>query len=370
MIGGMDRYFQITRCFRDEDLRADRQPEFTQVDVEMSFASPDLVYALIEPVIQRIFQCIGTSVCRAVPPHAVRRGDCEVRLGQARPALRPRDPRRVDGIRRLRIPRLQADRRRWRRHPRLRGARRQQVHAQPDRRHRRPGEADRIRRSDLGASRRAAHQFGEGAQRGSRCAPRLAACGAGADDLVLLAGGPADATSMLLGQLRLALAKRENLADPEQFELVWVTDFPLLEWSGEDGRWYSMHHPFTSPRDEDMDKLESDPGSVRAKAYDLVLNGSEIGGGSIRIHAAEMQARIFRRLGISDEEAQDALRLLPRGARVRHAAARRHRARAGPYRGHPGQRIVHPGSDSVPEDGNRGRPDGGRAVDGRRETVA
>jgi len=128
--------------------------------------------------------------------------------------------------------------------------------------------------------------------------------GASADDLVLLAGGPADATSMLLGQLRLALGKRENLASPEQYELVWVTDFPLLEWSGEDGRWYSMHHPFTSPRDEDMDKLESDPGSVRAKAYDLVLNGSEIGGGSIRIHSAEMQARIFRRLGISDEEAK------------------------------------------------------------------
>ena len=128
--------------------------------------------------------------------------------------------------------------------------------------------------------------------------------GAGADDLVLLAGGPADATSMLLGQLRLALGRRENLADPEKYELVWVTDFPLLEWSGEDGRWYSMHHPFTSPRDEDMDKLESDPGSVRAKAYDLVLNGSEIGGGSIRIHSAEMQARIFRRLGISDEEAK------------------------------------------------------------------
>ena len=127
---------------------------------------------------------------------------------------------------------------------------------------------------------------------------------ASADDLVLLAGGPAEKTSTLLGQLRLAIAKRENLADPDRYELVWVTDFPLLEWSGEDGRWYSMHHPFTSPLDEDMDKLESDPGSVRAKAYDLVLNGSEIGGGSIRIHSAELQARIFRRLGITEEEAK------------------------------------------------------------------
>jgi aspartyl-tRNA synthetase len=132
----------------------------------------------------------------------------------------------------------------------------------------------------------------------------IAGLGASASDLVLMAGGPADHTSKLLGQLRLALAKRDNLADPERFEPLWVTDFPLLEWSGEDGRWFSMHHPFTSPLDEDMDKLESDPGAVRAKAYDLVLNGSEIGGGSVRIHSAEMQARIFRRLGISEEEAK------------------------------------------------------------------
>ena len=132
----------------------------------------------------------------------------------------------------------------------------------------------------------------------------IAGISAEADDRVLLAGGPADHTSTLLGQLRLAIAKRENLADHDNYALVWVTDFPLLEWSGADGRWYSMHHPFTSPLDEDMHKLETDPGSVRAKAYDLVLNGSEIGGGSIRIHSAEMQARIFRRLGISEEEAR------------------------------------------------------------------
>ena len=126
---------------------------------------------------------------------------------------------------------------------------------------------------------------------------------ASSDDLLLMAGGPAEHTSKLLGQLRLALAKKENLLNPEEFSFVWVTDFPLLEWSGDDGRWFAMHHPFTAPADEDIDKLESDPGSVRAKAYDLVLNGSEIGGGSIRIHDAGMQARIFQRLGISDEEA-------------------------------------------------------------------
>jgi len=134
--------------------------------------------------------------------------------------------------------------------------------------------------------------------------PALDTAKVGPDDLLLMAAGPADNTSKLLGQLRLAIAKKENLLDPEKFEFLWVTDFPLLEYHDEDTRWYSMHHPFTAPREEDIDKLESDPGAVRAKAYDLVLNGSEIGGGSIRIHDAALQARIFQRLGISDEEAK------------------------------------------------------------------
>jgi len=119
-----------------------------------------------------------------------------------------------------------------------------------------------------------------------------------------MAAGPADATSRLLGQMRLAIAKKENLVAPDAYALLWVTEFPLLEFHEEDGRWYSMHHPFTAPLDEDVDKLETDPGAVRAKAYDLVLNGSEIGGGSIRMHDARLQARMFRRLGISDEEAK------------------------------------------------------------------
>jgi aspartyl-tRNA synthetase len=303
MIGGMDRYFQITRCFRDEDLRADRQPEFTQVDVEMSFASPDLVYGLIEPVIQRIFQCVGKDV--PAPFRRMPYAEAIARYGSDKPDLRfgleihdvsnafVDSEFRVfkqivaDGgvIRGLAVPggnkytRNQID-----------------------------GIVDLAKQIGFGGliwvrpgepPTSSVKALSEGALRAA-----IGGIGAGADDLVLLAGGPADATSMLLGQLRLALGKRENLANPEQYELVWVTDFPLLEWSGEDGRWYSMHHPFTSPRDEDMDKLESDPGSVRAKAYDLVLNGSEIGGGSIRIHSAEMQARIFKRLGITDEEAR------------------------------------------------------------------
>jgi aspartyl-tRNA synthetase len=134
--------------------------------------------------------------------------------------------------------------------------------------------------------------------------PALTRAGAGSDDLLLMAAGPAANTSKLLGQLRLAIAKKNNLLDPEAFEFLWVTEFPLLEFHEEDGRWYSMHHPFTSPLDEDLDKIETDPGAVRAKAYDLVLNGSEIGGGSIRIHDASLQARMFARLGIGEEEAK------------------------------------------------------------------
>jgi aspartyl-tRNA synthetase len=140
--------------------------------------------------------------------------------------------------------------------------------------------------------------LGEGSLRES-----LMLAGASNDDLLLMAGGPAEGTSKLLGQLRLAIAKREGLLKPDDFAFLWVTDFPLLEWSGEEQRWFSMHHPFTSPADEDIEKLEADPGAVRAKAYDLVLNGSEIGGGSVRIHDAKLQARIFKRLGISEEEA-------------------------------------------------------------------
>jgi aspartyl-tRNA synthetase len=303
MISGMDRYFQITRCFRDEDLRADRQPEFTQVDVEMSFATPELIFGLIEPVIQRVFRCIDRTV--DAPFRRMSYAEAIATYGSDKPDLRfgleIRDVSAAfvesefrvfkqivaDGgvIRGIALPGGNA-------------YTRNQIDGLVDLAKQlgfsgliwvRPGEPPTSSVKALGeGSLRAAI---EGVQ-------------AKGDDLVLLAGGPAEPTSKLLGQLRLALARREGLAAPDRFELLWVTDFPLLEWSGEDGRWYSMHHPFTSPLDADVDKLESDPGSVRAVAYDLVLNGSEIGGGSVRIHAADLQARIFQRLGISEEDAK------------------------------------------------------------------
>ncbi len=302
MIGGMDRYFQITRCFRDEDLRADRQPEFTQVDVEMSFASPDLIYGLMEPVIQRIFACIGKTL--PAPFRRMPYAEAMAKYGSDKPDLRCgmeiHDVSAAFADSEFRVfKQIVAD------GGVIRGF------AVPGgnkyTRNQIDGLVDQAKQIGFGGliwvrpgepPTSSVKALSEGSLRAA-----ITGSGATADDLVLLAGGPADNTSSLLGQLRLAVAKRENLLDPEKYEVLWVTDFPLLEWSGEDGRWYAMHHPFTSPMDEDMDKLEIDPGSVRAKAYDLVLNGSEIGGGSIRIHSAEMQARIFRRLGISDEEA-------------------------------------------------------------------
>ena len=303
MIGGMDRYFQITRCFRDEDLRADRQPEFTQVDVEMSFASPELIYGLMEPVMQRVFSVVGKSI--PAPFRRMSYAEAIARYGSDKPDLRfgleigDVSACFADSAFRV-FKQIVAD------NGVIRGF------AVPGGNKYTRNQIDGIvdQAKQLGFSGLIWVRPGEPPTSSVKALTegelRAAITGinATADDLVLLAGGPAEQTSKLLGQLRLAIAKRENLADPDRYELVWVTDFPLLEWSAEDGRWYSMHHPFTSPLDEDMGKIESDPGSVRAKAYDLVMNGSEIGGGSIRIHAADLQARIFRRLGISEEEAR------------------------------------------------------------------
>jgi aspartyl-tRNA synthetase len=303
MISGMDRYFQVVRCFRDEDQRADRQLEFTQIDVEISFARPDTIYGVIEPLMQQIFKEIGREV--TVPIRRMPYAEAIARYGSDKPDLRFdltisdvsdvfRDAefrvfkQIVAGggvVRAIAVPG---------------GNRytRSQIDGLVDQAKQmglagliwvRPGEppVSAVKNLSEATLQRA-----------------LAQADARRDDLLLMAAGAADRTSKLLGQLRLVIAKKENLVPTDSYALLWVTEFPLLEYHEEDGRWYSMHHPFTSPLDEDLDRLDSDPGSVRAKAYDLVLNGSEIGGGSIRIHDARLQARLFRRLGISDEEAR------------------------------------------------------------------
>jgi len=303
MIAGTDRYFQIVRCFRDEDQRADRQLEFTQVDVEMSFARPELVYALIEPLMQQIFNEVGRDV--PAPFRRMAYAEAIARYGSDKPDMRfgleivdLSDVFRDSEFRVFKQAVADGGVVRGLVVPRGNGYTRSQIDVIVDQAKQigfggliwvRPGEPPV---SSVKA-------LGEGSLKAA-----LQASGASSDDLLLMTAGAADPTSKLLGQLRLHLAAREKLLRADDYAFTWVTDFPLLEYNDEDGRWYSMHHPFTAPVDDDLDQLESNPGAVRAKAYDLVLNGSEIGGGSIRIHDAALQARIFNRLGISEEEAK------------------------------------------------------------------
>ena len=303
MIAGTDRYFQIVRCFRDEDQRADRQLEFTQVDVEVSFAQPETIYGLIEPLLPAIFKEIGSEV--KLPIRRIGYAEAIARYGSDKPELRCgmeiHDLSDLFRDSEFRVfKQIVAD------GGVVRGfnvkggnkSSRSQLDVLVD-------QAKALGFTGLIWVRPGAPPLSSvKALSAAALQPALDRVAASADDLLLLAAGPADNTSKLLGALRLQIAQKENLLNPEQFEFLWVTDFPLLEYSAEDGRWYSMHHPFTSPHDEDWDKLETQPGEVRAKAYDLVLNGSEIGGGSVRIHDAALQARIFSRLGITGEEAK------------------------------------------------------------------
>ncbi len=303
MIAGTDRYFQIVRCFRDEDQRADRQLEFTQIDVEMSFARPETVFGLIEPLMQQVFKEIGRDVVLPLPRMSY--ADAIARYGSDKPDLRCG----------LEIVELSAEFgdsefRVFKQIIAEGGVVRGIVV---------PG-GNKYSRSQIDVLVDQAKQMGFGgliwvrpgepplssvkALGEATLRAALTRAGASSDDLLLMAAGAAEATSKLFGLLRLHVAKKEQLLPADRFAFTWVTDFPLLEYHEEDARWYSTHHPFTAPLDEDVDKLESDPGAVRAKAYDLVLNGTELGGGSIRIHDAALQARIFRRLGITDEEAK------------------------------------------------------------------
>jgi aspartyl-tRNA synthetase len=303
MIAGTDRYFQIVRCFRDEDQRADRQLEFTQIDIEMSFARQETIHALVEPLMRDIFREIGREI--ALPIRRMPYADAIARYGSDKPDLRCgleihdlSDLFRESEFRVFKQKVAEGEVVRAFVVPGGNKSTRSQLDVLVDQAKQmgftgliwvRPGEPPVSSVKALGES---------------TLRPLLDRTKASADDLLLMAAGPADQTSKLLGQLRLAIAKKENLLDASAFEFLWVTDFPLLEYHEEDGRWYSMHHPFTSPLDEDLGKIESDPGAVRAKAYDLVLNGSEIGGGSIRIHDAALQARMFARLGIDEQEAK------------------------------------------------------------------
>ncbi len=306
MVAGMDRYMQICKCFRDEDLRADRQPEFTQVDVEMSFARPETIFNLIEPLMARIFRLVGATV--QAPFLRMPYAEAMAKYGTDKPDLRPGMPIQDFG------PLFASSQFRVFKEivagggtvrgfvvPNAGGYSRSEVDGIVD-------EAKALGASGLVWARRAddgtvtssvMKALGEAEVVGV-----LDAAGCGQGDLLLIAAGEPDTASKLLGHIRLSLAKRKGLLRPDDFRFLWVVDFPLLEWDAEEKRYVAMHHPFTSPMDADLPLMEQDPGKARARAYDLVLNGSEVGGGSIRIHDAALQRRIFSLLNISDEEAK------------------------------------------------------------------
>jgi aspartyl-tRNA synthetase len=305
MVGGMDRYFQIARCFRDEDLRSDRQPEFTQVDIEMSFVTQEDVFAAVEGLMQAVFAANGESVTTPFPRLSY--AEAMNKYGSDKPDLRiameildVSDVFAESSFRVFREAVVRGDAIRALVVPGAGRYSRSQVDKLVD-------EAIELGASGMVWARRGPDGDVQSSilkVAGPETLGRLLdTTEAGADGLVLVAAGPPHEASALLGKMRLRLAAREGLIDDTRRALTWVVDFPMFEWSETEGRHMSMHHPFTAPRDEDRDRLDTDLGSVLAKAYDLVLNGSEIGGGSIRIHEQPLQRRIFELLGISDEEA-------------------------------------------------------------------
>ncbi|MDA8145182.1 MAG: aspartate--tRNA ligase [Thermaerobacter sp.] len=306
MVAGVDRYYQIARCFRDEDLRADRQPEFTQVDLEMSFPDPEDVMAVTEGLLGEALRSAGAPV----PPYIPRLTWAEAmeRFGSDKPdlrlALEIRDLSAAVADCSFGVFRTALER----------GGRVRGITA--------PGLAGATRReleeltelaTAAGAGGLAWLAFGpegvrspvakfftpeqlERLREGSR---------ANSGDLLLLVADRDQVASPVLGRLRGELARRLELVPSDAMAFVWVTDFPLLEYDQEERRLVAMHHPFTAPREEDLARLETEPLAVRARAYDLVLNGVELGGGSIRIHRPDLQRRIFALIGMSPAEAAD-----------------------------------------------------------------
>ena len=311
-VSGFERYIQICRCFRDEDLRADRQPEFTQVDVEMSFVRQEDVQAVIEPLMVKVAKLVNKDVLTPFPRLAY--ADAMEWYGSDKPDVR--FEQRIQDLTELFA---QSDFNLFRAAAESQGQRRVRALCFAGE------QAGAFSRKQLDEFQEVAKHLGAGGLPYAKwgkdglsssfkkfVTPELEAAlkqhlGAG-EGLILFAVGPDAATSKVLGELRLRLAKALGLIDDTKFAFLWVVDFPLLEWSDDDhggGRFVACHHPFTSPHPDDLEMLDTDPGACRAVAYDLVLNGFEIGGGSIRIHDELTQSRMFRALGISEEEARE-----------------------------------------------------------------
>ncbi|ABB31591.1 aspartyl-tRNA synthetase [Geobacter metallireducens RCH3] len=304
MISGFDRYFQIVRCFRDEDLRADRQPEFTQIDCEMSFIDREDIISVMEGLIAKIFTVAkGVDVPLPMPrmtyAEAIRRfgvDNPDVRFGLELVELT--DIVKGAGFK------VFAD-------VAASGGIIKGLNAKGCARFSRKEIDDLTEFAKIYGAKGLAYVKIEEGQWHSPIAKFFSAeeiatmnqaFGAEDGDLLLFVADKPKVVNDSLGKLRNHLAGILGLADKNTFRFVWITDFPLLEWDEDEKRWAAVHHPFTAPMDEDLEKVESDPGSCRAKAYDLVLNGNEIGGGSIRIHQQHVQSLMFSMLGLSDDE--------------------------------------------------------------------
>ena len=312
MIAGLDKYYQIARCFRDEDLRADRQPEFSQLDIEMSFATPDQIYTLVEGLFARIFRLIGVELPTPFPRFTF--AEVMERFGSDKPDMR---------IAGMELKDLS---------PALAGttfapfAAALNAHGQVKGFAVRGGAA--LSRKALDELQEFAKRYGAGALAWIKVGDELSSsllkplgndtvaglaelAGATKDDAVLIVAGKPSVVAASLGALRNEVARRDKLIPDGVYAPLWVTEFPMFEFHEDDGRYYSMHHPFTSPLDEDVSLLERAVAGetelfagLRAKAYDAVINGVEVAGGSIRIHRRDVQAIIFKALGMSEETAR------------------------------------------------------------------
>jgi aspartyl-tRNA synthetase len=305
MVAGFDKYFQIVKCFRDEDLRADRQPEFTQIDCEMSFIHQDDILNMFEGLARHLFREIkGLEFEEKFPrmpyEEAITRYGTDkpdIRFGmcitEITASVRGRNFPPFDNAEYIGAVAATG----------CAGYSRKQLDAL----------TDFVRRPQIGAKGLVwARIEADGTMKSSAdkfynaddLLKIAALTGAAAGDLVLMLAGEREKTLTALGELRLEMGRQLGLLDSSVYAPLWVIDFPLLEWDEETGRWYAKHHPFTAPKPEDIQYMESDPGRVHANAYDLVINGTEIGGGSIRSHNSEIQSLMFRTLGFTEEEAQ------------------------------------------------------------------
>ncbi|HOL85025.1 aspartate--tRNA ligase [Thermoclostridium caenicola] len=306
MVSGFDRYMQIVKCFRDEDLRADRQPEFTQIDLEMSFVDMEDVIAVNEGFISRLFrETLGLDI--PVPFKRLTYKEAMERYGSDKPDTR-------FGLELVNISDLVAESGfKVFRDAVENGGSVRAINAK--------GAGAKFSRKEIDAlgevvktykAKGLAWMVVEAEGLKSPIAKFLTETeigqikerlGAEPGDLLLFVADKDEIVFDALGHLRLELGEKLGLIDHKRYDVLWVTEFPLLEYDEEEQRWVAKHHPFTAPMDEDIDYLDTDPGRVRSKAYDMVINGYEVGGGSIRIHSQELQARMFRVIGLSDEQA-------------------------------------------------------------------